>query len=839
VVFGTQGGLVVHGHFYQPPRENPWIEEIEVEESAAPYHDWNERIVAECYRPNSSARIVDGDERILDIVNNYALLSFDFGPTILRWLAHRYPDAYARIIEGDAAARARLGHGAALAGTYNHAILPLCNERDLDTQIVWGVADFRHRFGRDPEAMWLPETAINAAVVEALIRHGMRFCVLAPTQAEMVRALEGGQWQDVSSGSIDTTRPYRCFGQGGRHLDVFFYDGAASHAVSFGDILSDANRLVARLGAAYAPERGHEQLLHAAVDGETFGHHKPLGDMALAYALRVAAPQAGLAVTNYAAFLEECPPRSEVRLKPGEGGEGTAWSCAHGLGRWRRDCGCTTGSRPGWNQAWRGPLRRALDLVRDSLAAFFEEEAGRLLADPWEARNDYIGVILDRGPESVERFFRRHAQPGIGPAGRLRALRLLEMQRHCLLMYTSCGWFFADLSGLETVQVLRYGARALELAAGLGLSREEAFLEGLSGARSNLPEMGDGRQVYERLVRPAMISLERVVNHFAIASIFDSQVEGLKEIFHYRVRVLDYERRQRGAIALAIGVVELTSGIIPEPRRYLFAMTFLGGYFFRTGVQETGEESAAGLKKLFFDRLGERPGDVIHLVEEVFSAGLYSLRDVFKEQKERILNALVSREIQDYYLTFDHVFETTRDAMEEIVREGLSVPEEFQMAAEKTLSRRLAEQVGRINSHALATTKIIESEVRAVVEQARLFGLTLGTAAPRAHLSRVVLEAVEGVVSEPRIEAAQEAAYLLDLAGRMGLQLDLTEPQNLLHRFLSERFARLASRARGTTGSEAGALAEALLNLASKMDFNVEGYFQMLPGGPWRAATGG
>lgn len=821
----SQGRVAIHGHFYQPPRENPWIEEIELEESAAPFHDWNERIVSECYRPNTCSRIVDGQGRILDIVNNYGLMSFDFGPTIMRWLERCYPDVHQGILEGDAAAAERLGYGGAIACAYNHAILPLCNERDLETQIVWGLADFEHRFKRRARALWLPETAINQRVVAALIRHRLDFCILAPSQAEAVRPLEGGEWRDVSAGDIDTTQPYRCHaapGQGGESISVFFYDAAASHAVSFGDVLLDARRLVGQLAARRRPEWGGCQLLHVAVDGETFGHHKPLADMAVAYALKVAAPQAGLAVVNYSAHLAACPPRFEVRLKGGPGGEGTAWSCAHGLARWQRDCGCTTGSRPGWNQAWRAPLRSALDLLRDRLAAFYEEQAAGLLTDPWAARNGYIEVILDRGQPAIERFFAAHGWPHLDQAGRLQALKLLEMQRHCLLMYTSCGWFYADLAGLEAVQVLRYAARAIELAAELGLDVEDEFLRVLAEARSNRAEMGDGRQVWEKLVRPAIISPERVVNHFAIGSVFAGQVEELEDVFHYRLRVLDYEKRQRASITLAVGLVELTSGVIPEPHRYLFAMTFLGGCFFRTGVQETAAEDAQGMRSLLFPLFDERPGDVINLIEEIFPRS-YSLRDVFKERKKLILNALVGKEFKDYYASFEHVFETTRDSMEEMAREGLSVPEEFQVAAAKTLSRRLAEQVKRISGRTLSAVKVVESELRSVFSQARLFGLKLDTAYPSERLSQVLEATVRDITLQPTVQRAQEAAYLLEMAAAMGLDLDLRAPQNLLHRFLTERFAALAA--------DSPPLAEALLELARAMNFDVERYRRLLVGG--------
>jgi hypothetical protein len=351
----------------------------------------------------------------------------------------------------------------------------------------------------------------------------------------------------------------------------------------------------------------------------------------------------------------------------------------------------------------------------------------------------------------------------------------------------------------------------------------------LEQARSNLPEMGSGRQVWNRLVRPSMISPERVVNHFAIGTMFAGEARELEDVFHYRLRVLDYEKRQRAAIVVAVGLVELTSGVIPEPRRYLFAMTFLGGCFFRTGVQETQAESAEAVKQLLFSRLDEQPGEVINLVEKMFPQS-YSLRDVFKERKKLILHALVGKELEDYYNSFEHVFETTRDSMEEMAREGLSVPEEFQVAAGKTLSRRLAEQVRRISGRTLSAIKIGESDIRAVFEEARLFGLRLDTAEPSRQLSQTLREMLAHVVAAPAPEQVAEAAYLLELAASVELALDLTEPQNFLHNYLTESFAPLAAEARRS--AEARALAEGLLGLAEALDFNVERYRQLLEEGP-------
>lgn len=365
--------LIIHGHFYQPPRENPWTGRVDREPSAQPFHDWNERIHAECYRPNASARVVDSFGRVERVLCNYAHISFNFGPTLLSWMEQHDPVTYARIIEADKeSARRHGGRGNAITQAYNHAILPLCNERDRRTQIRWGIADFQHRFKRHPEAMWLPETACNDATLGALIDERLRFVILSPYQAARARSLGEAAWFDASDGRIDPGIPYRYFHRdgSGRSIAVFFYDGPISRAIAFEGVLTSSQALVTRL--SHAPG-GEGRLVHIATDGESYGHHTRLGERGLAYALTVEAPAHGFAVTNYGSFLERHPPTMEVEVQAGPNGEGTAWSCSHGLGRWSRDCGCQTGGQPGWNQAWRAPLRAALDYVRDEATRHFEQ----------------------------------------------------------------------------------------------------------------------------------------------------------------------------------------------------------------------------------------------------------------------------------------------------------------------------------------------------------------------------------------------------------------------------------------------------------------------------------
>jgi alpha-amylase/alpha-mannosidase (GH57 family) len=486
--------LIIHGHFYQPPRENPWTGEVEREISAAPYHDWNERIHAECYAANAAAPVGS------NVVNNYAHISFNFGPTLLSWMEKHHPTTYQAIILADKeSARERSGHGNAIAQAYGHAILPLCNDRDRVTQVVWGAADFRYRFGREPESVWLPETAVNDATLDVLIEQGVRYVILAPAQAASYRALGSADWLDVDDGSIDGSRAYSYFHRDrrGRSIAIFFYNGPLGRAIAFEKALTSSERLVRMIKSA---SQG-KPMVNIASDGETYGHHFKFGDLCLAHVLSVEAPREGFRITNYGEFLDRYPPQHEVRIKSGPQDEGTSWSCGHGVSRWIRNCGCHTGGESGWNQEWRGPLRVALNYLRDRTAEGFEELGIKLLKDPWDARNAYIDVLLNRRPPAD--FLAQQARQPLSPADEVRAFTLLEMQRNALLMFTSCGWFFYDLSGIETIQVMKYAARVIELSDQLGLpSHRRTFLEMLAEAKSNLTEKGTGADIYLRHAEP-------------------------------------------------------------------------------------------------------------------------------------------------------------------------------------------------------------------------------------------------------------------------------------------------------------------------------------------------
>ncbi|MFH1490305.1 MAG: DUF3536 domain-containing protein [Pseudomonadota bacterium] len=653
--------ICIHGHFYQPPRENPWLETIELQDSAYPYHDWNTRITAECYAPTAKSRILDDRERIVRMVNNYSRISFNFGPTLLAWMEKNTRDVYEAIITADRESRELFsGHGSALAQGYNHIILPLANTRDKTTQAVWGIEDFKSRFSRDPEGMWLPETAVDLESLELMAGLGIRFTVLSPFQAVRVKPMGKTAWQDVSEGKIDSTMPYTLHLPSGRTIAVFFYNGDISRAVAFEKLLSSGDIFSRRLVGGFSDAGERPRLVHIATDGESYGHHHRFGDMALAYALDVIESKQLAQLTNYGEYLEKFPPTHEVEIL-----EDTSWSCAHGIERWRSDCGCRTGSNPTWHQEWREPLRRALDRLRDEITPHFEDTGRGIFRDPWEARNHYIGVIGGRTGEGVDQFFGAHTVRRPEPQERVRALKLMELQRHAMLMYTSCGWFFDDLAGIETVQILQYAGRAIQLAGDLfGRDFEAGFLEILEQARSNDPKKGDGRQIYEQMVRPAVVDLKKVCAYDAIACLFNHFSEK-GAVGPYETVQEDSRSLEAGSAKLVLGKGHITSGITEEMATHTFAVLHLGDHNLNCGVGlYEGEEKFQSMSSEIpeaFER-ADFP-ETLRLIDRHFEKDIYTLKSLYRDEQRRILNLILQSTLEGTEAVYRNIYEKNAPIM--------------------------------------------------------------------------------------------------------------------------------------------------------------------------------
>ncbi|NLB01713.1 MAG: DUF3536 domain-containing protein [Methanomicrobiales archaeon] len=580
--------ICIHGHLYQPSRENPWLGGVEVQRSAAPFHDWNERVTAECYAPNTAARILDADGLIDDIVNIYSKISFTAAPTLLSWLEQQHPEVYGAILDGDRESREHYGgHGSAIACCYNHIIMPLASPRDRRTQVAWGIRDFTARFGREPEGMWLPETAADTGSLEALAAAGIRFTILAPHQAAGVREIGEEDWTDVSGGRVDTRIPYLCRLPSGRSIALFFYDGVIARDVAFGDLLSNGQRFAGRLMGAFSRRRDRPELVHIATDAETYGHHRTFGEMALACCLRTIEERRDVRLTVYGEHLAAHPPTHEVRIC-----EETSWSCAHGIERWQGECGCHTGLQPGWSQAWRRPLREAIVTVRDALAPRSEEALAVLLSDPQEARDAAVDLVIDRwSDESVAAFFSRYAPDDIDAEGRRRVLTLLEMERQAMLMQTSCGWFFDDIPEPGSVQVMRHAKRAMDLARKvLGIDLEATFVEILRHARVNDPGYATGAEVYDALVRPAATDLSRIGAGATLYTLFDlvplAVASGMYAVHG------DWPYRPDAGERRIFGTIRLQSQVTGEEALYDTAAFFDGFDRLSIGVREPGDASA-------------------------------------------------------------------------------------------------------------------------------------------------------------------------------------------------------------------------------------------------------
>lgn len=776
--------ICIHGHFYQPPRENPWLESVELQESAYPFHDWNERITAECYGPNAWARILDDQGSIIRIVSNYAKMSFNFGPTLLSWLERQRRDVYRAIVAADGLSRKRFsGHGSALAQAYNHSILPLCNRRDKITQVRWGIRDFEHRFARRPEGMWLPETAVDVETLEVLADEGVAFTILAPHQAAHVRA-PGRPWEDASGGRIDPRRAYRVELSGGRQIALFFYDGPVSQAIAFERLLTSGDGFAARLSGAFDPHTAGPQLVHVATDGETYGHHHRYGDMALAYALQKL-EQSEVKLTNYGEFLAKHPPEREVQIA-----ERTSWSCAHGIERWRSNCGCSTGGHPGWQQAWRGPLRTALDGLAAKLDEVFEREGKALLRDPWAARDAYIDVILDRDRDAIERLLQRHGIAGLTPDRRTRALELLEMQRHSLLMYTSCGWFFDEVSGIETIQIIRYAARAIELAQKLGrVSLQPAFLEALAQSRSNLHEYGDASYVYRKYVD--VVDVDRLAAHYAVSSLFHAYDEKT-EMFSYWVEGIDLQSSTLGRAKLVLGTIRITSQITLETAVRSFGFVHFGDHNLSGGVRAfavaADYQAMCHEVSTAFER-ADMP-EVLRLLDSHFLELTYSLRSMFRDEQRRALDVILRSALGDSEALASQLYETHSPLLRYLATLDLPLPVPLRALADFVLNTALRRELER-NELDFPRLRSLLGEAEDVGTPLDKVGLAFALRQALERAANLWAEEPEQLGRLRRLRRAAEFARGLDV----DVDLDLHQVQNRFYALMETTYQRFHEQA--------------------------------------------
>ncbi|HUT67320.1 MAG TPA: DUF3536 domain-containing protein [Dehalococcoidales bacterium] len=805
--------ICIHGHFYQPPRENAWLEYVEWQDSAYPYHDWNERVTAECYLPNTSSRILDGDGYIARIVSNYAKISFDFGPTLLAWMEKSNPDVYRAILEADRKSRENFsGHGSAMAQAYNHIIMPLANRRDRYSQVIWGIRDFEHRFGRQPEGMWLPETAVDLETLDIMAGLGIRFTVLAPHQAKRARRIGAESWKDVGKSNIDTTRAYVTKLPSGRQINIFFYDGPISNAVSFEDVLKSGDGFAKRLTDAFSEKRHHPQIVHIATDGETYGHHRRFGDMALAFALHYIETGNMAKITNYGEYLEKYPPAHEVEII-----ERTSWSCTHGIDRWWSDDGCTTGagSHPDWNQKWRTPLRNAFDWLRDTVAARYEEKARELLKDPWAARDGYIDVILDRSSENVAKYFQEYASRELNEAEKITALKLLELQRHAMLMYTSCGWFFDEISRPEPVQVIQYAGRVVQLAQDLfGDGVEESFLKILEQARSNIPEQGNGRRIYENLVRPAMIDLTRVAAHYAVSSLFEEYSDKNK-VYCYFVTNEDYRTTDCGKTRLVTGRSRVTSEITGETTVISFGVFHFGGHVINAGVRDyQGEDDYREMVQEMIQTCSAADfTKVIRLLDKYFGSATYSLKSLFRDEQRKVLDYILQSTMSEIERAYRQLYEHHYPPMRFLSELGGPVPRAFHSAAELIIN---------IDLHRAVNNDPIDTEaVRNLIDTAGTWQVELdGDGVGYDFKANLEKMAAELLAAPENLDSLKKIVDAVVMASRLPFPVDLWKVQNFYWEMLQTSFPEFKEKA-GQNDRQAAAWVEAFVSLGDHLSIRV------------------
>ena len=799
--------VCIHGHFYQPPRENPWLEAVEIQDSAFPYHDWNERITAECYASNAASRILDGEQRVMDIVSNYAKMNFNFGPTVLSWMELASPEVYQAILDADKQSMQwRSGHGAAIAQVYNHMIMPLANARDKRTQVIWGIKDFEKRFQRFPEGMWLAETAVDLETLVILAEQGIKYTILAPHQAARFRKIGAEEWTE---GAIDPTTPYLCNLASGQSITIFFYDGPISRAVAFEHLLTSGEALADRLMGGFNDSRDWPQLMHIATDGETYGHHQKFGDMALAAALNQIESNNLARVTNYGEFLELCPPMFEAVIH-----ERTSWSCAHGVERWNSDCGCNGGA-PNWNQQWRGPLRAALDWLRDQLGNAFGRAGREFFKNPWETRDAYIEVILNREMEQAESFLAQHATRDLTGDEKITALKLLEMERHAMLMYTSCGWFFDELSGLETVQVIDYASRAVQLSAGIAEQGiEKGFLERLKLAKSNIPENQDGAWIYENFVLPTRLDLVRVGAHYAFSSLYEDYEEH-SQIYCYAIAREDYTKISTPDAAIAMGRLHIASEITEEETCLTFCVVRLGSHDFKGGVLNAcGAEEYGTMKEELSSAFDKGLyTDLVILMDKHFGTHSYSLMNLFSDEKRKILNVIINKNMEESISSYQALFERSRPLMEFVQETRMPLPQIFLSVAQPALNESL--------KTAMTQEEIDSEAVQRIVSQIRKWQVATDSPETEYFMRRHAERLTRAFADDPSdLNLMAKVQKFMTLLNEVPIGIVLWQVQNDYYLLAKTIYRDYLAKAKG--GDEGAAIwLDAFRKLGETFRFNL------------------
>ncbi len=759
--------VCIHGHFYQPPRENAWLDEIEIQESAYPFHDWNERINFECYAPNTSARILDHNGLIHKIINNYTYLSYNFGPTLLSWMERTDKETYNAILESDKISKTRFGgHGSAIAQAHSHLILPLANHRDKVTQVKWGLRDFEYRYGRKSEGIWLAETAVDTATLEVLAEEGLKYTILAPRQMKAFRKIGAEHWTSANNG-YDTRRPYIVNLPSGRSIALFFYDGQIAQDVAFKGLLNDGNRFADHITNSFDHNNDEPQLVHIATDGETYGHHHRHGEMALASCLHKIDTGDAATLTNYGEYLEKFPPTWEAQIH-----DNSSWSCVHGVERWKSNCGCNSG-RPGWHQEWRGPLRNGLDWLRDYLESLYEREAGVYLKDPWVARDEYIDILIKRDQNTINEFMSKHATKTLDDAELTVTIRLLELQKFAMYMYTSCGWFFDEISGIETNQILQYALRAMQYVR--YFTDEDVmsiFSSYMEKAPSNVFE--NGGVSYNKNVVPSAVNLERVAMHFAVASVFDNHGNDA-EIYRFRSIMEDYQIREAGNQRLAVGKIKIRSKVTYREKSFKFVVVYLGQQNIIGNIgQDMSETNYAELKESVLSSFDSTNlGEVLSHMQKYFADHNFTIWHLFKDEKRKILDKISAKSLENIENSFREIYNDNYQLMSGMALSNIPIPNAFTSATEFILNTEI---------HAFFSQEVLDiTRLRHLSAEFEKWNLKLNNEQSFKYTAseRIFYEVRKLALSDFSIDQLVLLNDIFNLLKKLNVSLDIWKSQNL------------------------------------------------------------
>jgi len=794
--------VCIHGHFYQPPRENAWLEVVEKQDSASPYHDWNERINFECYAPNAAARILDKERYIRKIVNNYARISFNIGPTLMSWLELNDAETYQRILDADQLSQVKFeGYGTALAQVHSHLILPLANQQDIETQIIWGIKDFQHRFQRHPEGMWLSETAVHTATLEALADNGIKYTLLAPRQAKAIRKIGTEQWFS----GLDTRRPYLCNLPSGNQIVLFFYDGGLSQAVAFEGLLNNGENFAQRLLNGF-DDNDEPQLVHIATDGESYGHHHRYGEMALASCLNRIEESGVAGITNYSAFLAKFPPQWEVQIH-----ENTSWSCVHGIERWRSNCGCNGGRGAGWHQKWRAPLRNMLNWLRDEIYPLYEKEGSTYLNDVVEARNNYIEVLLNhRSSESINRFLSLYARRPLDNAERIKVLRLMEMQRQAMQMFTSCGWFFDEISGIETNQILQYANRAIYYAQQVGNANlHDAFLEQLAKAPSNI--YASGAESYLEKVLPAQVTLERVGMHYAASCLFNENPEDLS-LFNYTASNTHFERFHAGTQRFAAARTIVTSKVTKSEKHFSFAVLYLGQQNIIGYISTTMDEAKfMEMTRLTVEAFkSTNLGDVIAIMQQYFQENQFTIWHLFRDEKRKILDQITGKRLKRAESDFRSIYDENYQLMSGMQLSEIPIPEAYQSVIQYVVNKDLRQFFQQPELH-LEEINRLEQEIKKW--KIRISDRQWLVLLASERIFKEVKQIMEHQNSIAKVQVLSQAITILQ---NIGIELDFWKSQNYFYSILKDHQS-------GKITLQQGEWLQAVRELGMKLKIHMEG----------------